>query len=492
MIQGSGSPGFRDWLYVLIGFIVTIFLLTQIYQYATVRQFFPQGLEVAGIDVSGMSREEAEEILTERYISAPIIIYHREQPIEISPAQAEFSLQFETMMTLAEQERNQQDFWAGFWGYFWGRPVDVSPINLHASHDPIALQDTIVLVANQLDKPAEPPKPVSGNMSFEFGAPGLETNIAASIDDVQAALYRAREREAHLVLEVRKSADFDISLLNTLITNNIQEFEARSGGVGSVFIIDLDSGQEVSYNSRIPMTGMTLLNIPIMVQTLRVLGDTVSAEQVTLFNQIATDTDPEIANLFLNVVAGQNDGFRGANAVSDGMVELGLSNTYLACPFNTENETRCVPRTTPANEINNPSIEPNALLQTTAEDIGLLLGMLYYCAERGGGALMAIYGDQISAEKCQLVIDSLATNDIGSLIEEGVPDGNKVAHRHGWLSDTYGDAGIVYSQGGDYVIVQFLHKPTWLAWEISSPLMADLSRATYNFFNFDEPFLSQR
>ena len=492
MIQGRGSPGFSEWMFVLIGSAVVIFVLTQIYQYATVRQFFPQGLEVGGIDVGGLSREEAEDLLTDRYISAPVVVFHREQPIQIEPSQAEFSLDFETMMTLAEQERVQQDFWAGFWGYVWGRPVDVSAVPLSASHDPIALQDTVELVANQLDKPAEPPKPVVGNLSFEYGAPGLETNIAASLDDVESALYRPREREAHLVLEVRQSADFDISLLNTLITNSVQEFEARSSGVGSVFILDLQTGQEVGYNTRIPMTGMTLLNIPIMVQSLRVLGDSVSAEQVTLFNQIATDTDPEIANQFLNVVAGQNDGFRGASMVSNGMQELGLGNTYVACPFNTENETRCEPRVTPANEINNPNIDPDPYWQTTAEDIGLLLAMLYYCSEQNGGALLAVYRDEISPEKCQVVLDSLATNDIGSLIEEGVPDGSIVAHRHGWLSDTYGDAGIVYSPGGDYVIVQFLHKPSWLAWEISSPLMADLSRAAYNFFNFDEPFLSQR
>jgi hypothetical protein len=28
-----------------------------------------------------------------------------------------------------------------------------------------------------------------------------------------------------------------------------------------------------------------------------------------------------------------------------------------------------------------------------------------------------------------------------------------------------------------------------LEWEISSPLLADISRATYNYFNFDNPYL---
>jgi len=83
----------------------------------------------------------------------------------------------------------------------------------------------------------------------------------------------------------------------------------------------------------------------------------------------------------------------------------------------------------------------------------------------------------------------MSQNEIGSLIEEGVPPETPVAHRHGWLADTHGDAGIVFSPGGDYVIVQFLYKPDWLEWETSAPLLANMSRATYNFFNFDQPYL---
>jgi beta-lactamase class A len=83
----------------------------------------------------------------------------------------------------------------------------------------------------------------------------------------------------------------------------------------------------------------------------------------------------------------------------------------------------------------------------------------------------------------------MVQNQIDSLIEEGVPPGTAVAHRHGWISDTHADAAIIYSPGGNYVIVQMLYKPNWLEWEVSSPLLANLSRATYNYFNFDNPYL---
>jgi hypothetical protein len=35
-----------------------------------------------------------------------------------------------------------------------------------------------------------------------------------------------------------------------------------------------------------------------------------------------------------------------------------------------------------------------------------------------------------------------------------------------------------------------MFKQEWLEWEISSPLLAGISRATYNFFNFDNPYLT--
>jgi len=117
------------------------------------------------------------------------------------------------------------------------------------------------------------------------------------------------------------------------------------------------------------------------------------------------------------------------------------------------------------------------------------MAMIYYCAETGGGTLIAAFNNEITQEECQLLIDIMSQNFIGSLIEEGVPNETSVAHKHGWISDTHGDAGVVYTPNGDYVIVMFLHQTEWLEWAESSPLMADISRATYNYFNFDTPYL---
>jgi hypothetical protein len=87
------------------------------------------------------------------------------------------------------------------------------------------------------------------------------------------------------------------------------------------------------------------------------------------------------------------------------------------------------------------------------------------------------------ADECQEMINWMSENRIESLMETGLPVGTRVAHKHGWISDTHADAGLVFTPGGDYVLVIFLHRLEWLPWEESAPLIADISTAAYNCFN---------
>ncbi|MBP6804707.1 MAG: hypothetical protein KA362_11410, partial [Chloroflexi bacterium] len=72
----NSSPGLGQWITVSLLVTITIFLLFKLYQYAGARSYYPTGLTVAGIDVGGMTREEASEVLNNRYLDAPVLIYH--------------------------------------------------------------------------------------------------------------------------------------------------------------------------------------------------------------------------------------------------------------------------------------------------------------------------------------------------------------------------------------------------------------------------------
>lgn len=486
------SPGAGQWFTVSILVVTSIFLLIKLFQYASLRGNYPTGLTVAGVNVGGLSEDEATNVLTNRYIEAPVIIFHGEDRFEISPSDAEFELDLSTMLSRADVERTQQDFWAGFWGFLWGRPVEVSPVELSATHNRETLRRVLGDIAALMDQPTQPAQPVPGTFSFQYGETGTTTNVDASFADIEGALYRASNREARLVVEPSSPDRPQINLLTRLLVNSLQDFEQITGGAASMFVMDLNSGvDEIAINADLPMSGMDLLKLPIVLETYRLLDQEPTLTQASwISSTLSADLSNEGANQLLRFVAGQDDPQLGAELVTATMQRLGLVNTFVVLPYDSDPPAGTVRPSTPANSVEELRLIPNPYLQTTAEDMGTLLSMLYYCAEGNGGTLMAVFEGDVTQTECQTILAFMLQNKIGSLIEEGLPPETAVAHRHGWISDTHGDAGIVFSQGGDYIIVQFLYKPDWLEWEISSPLLANLSRATYNYFNFDNPYLT--
>ena len=480
------SPGLGQWLVVIAMVALVIFLLFKLYQYGSVRRFLPAGLTIGGVLVENLPAEQAADRINERYLSAPVIIRHGEEAIEVRPADIEFQLDMDTMLGEADYQRQQQDFWAGFWGFLWGRPVEIEHVELRATHNPEALEDVLDTVSTAFDKPALPPQPVPTTLSFQYGERGIVTNVQASIPDVQAAFYRGMDREATLVLEPTEPVRPDINLLARLIVNHLQDFD----GVASVFILDLESGEEIAINAEEAMSGMSIVKVPIVLETLRAVDGTLSPEQTKLISEtLVVQSGNFSANLLLDVVAGEDDAYLGAEILTESMRNLGLENTFIAVPYEEQPRPGRSTYETIANSSEDLQTEPDPAMQTTAEDMATLMAMIYYCAEDNGGALIAAYGDQINQQECQQLQDFMKLNRIGSLIEEGVPSETAVAHKHGWISDTHGDAGIVYSPGGTSVLGMYMFKPEWLEWEISSPMLADISRATYNYFNFDNPYL---
>ncbi|MCI0394495.1 MAG: class A beta-lactamase-related serine hydrolase [Chloroflexi bacterium] len=487
MNRSSSSPGLGQWLVVTVMVAAVLFLLFKLYQYGSFRRFYPAGLTIAGVPVGGMTREQAAEQLNARYLAADIIIYHASEAVAVNPTDAEFTLDLETMLSQADFQRQQQDFWAGFWGFLWGRPVEVEQVELSATNNPEALRRVLEQIATVYDKPAQPPQPVPTTLSFQYGETGVITDIDASLPDVQAALYRATDREAHLVLKPVDARRPDIDLLARLIVNHLEDFE----GVASIFIMDLESGEEVAINADVAMSGMSIVKVPIALEMFRILDGPLTPEQSRLISEtLVVQAGDLSANLLLNIVAGQDDPYLGADIVTESMRRLGLANTFIAVPYEESPRPGRATYETEANSREESPTEPDPAMQTTAEDMGTLLAMIYYCAEQNGGALVAAYRDQVAQEECQQLLEFMKLNHIGSLIEEGVPPDTPVAHRHGWIGDTHGDAGIVFSPAGNYVLVMVMYKDEWLEWEISSPLLADIAQATYNYFNFDAPYLN--
>ena len=117
-------------------------------------------------------------------------------------------------------------------------------------------------------------------------------------------------------------------------------------------------------------------------------------------------------------------------------------------------------------------------------ETGLLFEGIYHCA-RGGGALRALYPRALTPAECQTLLTTLERTVTGSPLAAGMPAGTRVAHQGGRLGATYADAAVVYGPRADFVLVAFLYRPDWVAWEDAIPTFASIGQLTYRFFNGD-------
>jgi len=285
--------------------------------------------------------------------------------------------------------------------------------------------------------------------------------------------------------------------LEILLQQNITV--ADFDGVMGVYLLDLQTGQElhfamnqgeiISVNPDVAFTASSTIKIPIMVSYFIKYGPTaINTDAMELIQSAMQTSENSLADVLLNEL----DPNRGPLIVTDDMRKIGLENTFLAGFFcNAEFPCPLLERIqTPANQRADVSTNPDLFNQTTPSDAGMLLADIYQCAASGGGALIAAFPDKINSEICQQMISFLAGDKIGVLIEAGVPEGTQVAHKHGWITEpssgviqNISDAAIVYTPGGNYVLVIYAYHPVQTIWEPVSTLFAQMSQAVYNFYN---------
>ena len=70
----------------------------------------------------------------------------------------------------------------------------------------------------------------------------------------------------------------------------------------------------------------------------------------------------------------------------------------------------------------------------------------------------------------------------------------RISHKNGWIADSVGDAGVVYSPNGNhYVISVFLwERSEFQDYQKLWSLVEEISRAAWNYFNPQAPLLQPR
>lgn len=484
--------------------IATLLTIASLVGYSRQRNNYPPGMTIGGVPVGGLDPQAASQRVLEVY-NTPIEIHYGGAIIQVDPALVGFQLDIESMLAAADLSRTGGAFWGGFWDYLWNRDPTPIAVPLRAAISEERLRAYLQTeIAPRYDQPATPAQPIPGSTSFTPGQPGKTLDIDRAIPVIEDALRSSTNRSATLASTQNAAAarptlsDLEI-LMKQIVTT------AGFDGIIGVYMLDLQNGQEIhfalnqgqniSVNSDVAFTAASTMKIPILVSYFIQHGTSPvdDATNTKILNMIHKSDNPST-----DAMMAELDPDRGPLIVTEYMKKIGLDNTFIAGFY-------CSPAspcgllqefTTPSNQRTDITTEPDRYNQTTPSDMGMLLEDIYQCSQTGGGALVANFPDKINKDVCNKIIDYLASDKIGVLIEAGLPEGTKLAHKHGWVTDPstgldhdWSDAGIVYSPGGNFVLSIYAYHPVQLVFvDVNNHiginhLFANLTQAAYNYFN---------
>ena len=476
-----------------ISFILSAVMLAalQWQAYRQLRGVFPMGSMIAGVPVGSLTQAQAAQRLNQAY-STPIELRYGEAAILASPAEAGFQFDPESMLASAEQDAHLP-LWDGFLIYLQGGSAPAIKVPLQASFSETRLRDYLnSQIVPRYDRPAVAPLPLLGTLDWKPGAKGVALDMDAAIPLIETALYSLDHRSVDLPLQPVPAPPASLQNLEILLKQTIDS-HSFDGLVGFYFH-DLGSSQNLSFayqdgqtfstHPDVAFTAASIMKIPIMISVFRRLDGPPDPETDKLLKDMIEESGNEAADWVMQRVI---DPDFAPMEVSNNMRDLGLENTFLAGYFYAGAPLLRVYET-PANQRKDAFTDPDIYSQTTPSDMGILLEALYRCSQSGEGLLVDTFPGQITQEECQSMLTYLQGNKTPYLIEAGVPEVLDVIHKHGWVSyqgviNAIGDAALVYTPQGDYVLTIFLHRTDGLLWEPTSRLVSDLSRAVYNFYS---------
>ena len=466
--------------------LIVLYALYQLSGFLAYRELIPPGTRIAGLDVGGMTEEQARGLVDQAF-GSPVTLNYDDEVIRLYPNRVEFRLQQSVVWSEISSRRAQTSFLEGFGTYLLGEHPPLIDVPVEGRYNEQKIVQFLQDVALEHDRGTMLPQADLESLSFYPGRPARRLDIAASAPLVQAALNSASEREVTLLLDQGVSPPTpEIDLLEQMIAWRVADFN----GIVGVFAKNMVTGEELVLNGDVAYAGMSILKVPIMIETYRWLDREPDEETAKLLRETMITSGNFTANLLLRQIGyrlgGEDSAYVGVDLLNQSLSRLGLENTFMATPYDTEELPRR--HVTPANSRTDLTTYPDPYMQTTPLDAGRILEMVYQLS-KGGGTLMAAYPAKFTAEEGQAMVDLMVQNHEAILLEGGLPEGARLAHKHGYVEDTHADVAIVLTPEVDLVLVVFIYyEEGWLG-QLSLPLFADIATATYNYFQIDAPYV---
>ena len=474
--------------------------------YASAPGRLPRGLTLGGVPVGGLTPEQAASQVEARYL-VPVDLTYGETSIPLIPEAVQFQVNIAAMLSAASEDQSPPDPLSDFWRFLWrrGEAPSYLRVPLQATYSEQALKQVLSDISSRYDQPPTPPVPGLGDLLIHPGQRGRTLDVEASLLAVEAALLDIEDRKVTLAVQDSPPPPASLATLEAVL----QQYALVRPFLGllSVTLVDLLSGQEIRLNlldgerirtePDIAVAATSAVKALIITEFFRARPKGLFPWEAVEIEHIVTSSSNTSAD---NLMYWIGDGCWQCafQTITETGRRVGMPNTFVGGIYFAEGayEFQLEPPGihTPANQRTDFTTHPDPYFQTTASDLARMYTAIYRCAQDAGG-LLEVFPGEFSPERCEEIMDWLSQVVDPLILKRGLPDGTRIAHKHGftdWLEgasgpDTVGDAGIVFTPGGDYVLSVFAYRAENPSWEEFTTVIGDVSRAAYNYFNPPAP-----
>ena len=453
---------------------------------------------VAGVNVGGLSASEAVSRWEQAY-AQPITLWYADSPIVLDPGAVGFHTNQESMLAAARAASEaESSFWSRFLNYLLGRDTQrIVNVELSADYQESLLEQFLTDVAARYDRSPGEASFDAQTLTMRTGGQGYVLDIDRATELVDSALRNPNQRQVTLPISDTNASLPSIDALRNLIIAYLDSqgfiYDGQST-VGSIFIMDLESGAEVNILGDVAMSAASTMKVPILANYFRTLSFAPNEDIAYIMAQSLLCSNNSSSNYLIELSA-DNDMFAGLGNINNMLQYLGVRNTYISAAFDLGDGQVLgsipAPTTAPNTDFNTGADPFN---QTTAEDLGTLFSMIYDCAYFGSGLIAAYPEGEFTSQECRQMLNLMSANDLERLLQGGLPPDAIISHKNGWLDNVHGDAGIVFPPNGrNYVIAVFLWQDgDFFTFERAWPLIEGISRAAWNYFVPDQPLIAPR
>ncbi len=466
---------------VVSAILIFALLVANVIAFIGSRNRLPPETRLGDLDVSGLTVDEALGAVA-RALQQPVTLRYLDERITLEPAAIGFRLNESVARLQLEDVIAKQQGLDKLPAFILRQHSARTPIPLPYQYSEPQLQGVLAELAARYNREARPPAPNLSSGTVTPGQDGALLNLAEASQAILAAMQSGNARAVDLPIDIMPLGVKGVRSLEAAVLERLRPFTERAGNLAGVFIKDLASGEELAINGDVAFSGAGWLKLGLILEAYRTNTPPIAPALRERLEVISARGGPAEVNEVLREL-GNGDAQLGADRVNVTLQKLGLRNTFLAQPLG----LNVAPPTivTPANARGDITANPDPNAQSTVADIGILLEMIEQCRNGSGGMILAFDG-AFSAEKCDEMLAVIAKNSVSGLIAAG--SGSAVVfHRQAWDARNHGDAALVRSPKGSYVVAVMLHGQGQLDWAETSLLISDIARLTYGFFNEEIP-----